>query len=82
MMSQIPGMFSFAIWNDEKKALFCARDRFGEKPFYYAEGKNGEFVFASEIKSILASGLIDSIVDEGQIAHFLNYSYVYPTRTI
>lgn len=82
MMSHVPGMFSFAIWDEEKQELFCARDRFGEKPFYYAEGKNGEFVFASEIKSILASGLIDPIVDEGQIAHFLNYSYVYPTRTI
>ena len=56
-LSFLPGMFSFAIWDDEKKTLTCARDRFGEKPFYYAFGKNGEFIFASEIKAILSGSL-------------------------
>lgn len=46
------GMFSFAIWDKSKKQLFAARDRFGIKPFYYYF-KNGVFIFASEIKSIL-----------------------------
>lgn len=46
------GMFSFAIWNESKKELFCARDRFGIKPFYYTViGKN--FMFASEAKALL-----------------------------
>lgn len=82
MMRHLPGMFAFALWDEYKQRLFCARDRFGEKPFYYAMGQNGEFVFASEIKGILASGLVEPILDTEQVWHYLNYSYVYPTRTI
>ncbi len=47
------GMFSFAIYDKREKKLFCARDRFGEKPFFYAFVKNKYFVFGSEIKVIL-----------------------------
>src|SRR6476646_963609 len=36
MMPHLPGMFAFALWDERAGALFCARDRFGEKPFYYA----------------------------------------------
>lgn len=82
MMPYVPGMFAFALWDETKKILFCARDRFGEKPFFYAIGKHGEFIFASEIKAILASGLIKPKLDMGQIRHYLSYSYVYPTKTI
>jgi asparagine synthase (glutamine-hydrolysing) len=46
------GMFAFALWDEEKQALFCARDRFGIKPFYYAI-VNGVFYCASEIKALL-----------------------------
>lgn len=49
------GMFAFAIWDMRQHLLFCARDRLGIKPFHYTQ-KNDEFVFASEIKAILASG--------------------------
>jgi asparagine synthase (glutamine-hydrolysing) len=50
------GMFAFAIWDEEEQELFAARDRFGEKPFYYFF--NGrELVFASEIKAIWAAGV-------------------------
>jgi asparagine synthase (glutamine-hydrolysing) len=42
-LSRLPSMFAFALWDDEEQTLFCARDRFGEKPFYYACGRNGEF---------------------------------------
>jgi len=51
-LEKFNGMFAFAIWDDLNKRLFCARDRFGIKPFYYYfDGKI--FVFASEIKAIL-----------------------------
>lgn len=48
-LSDLDGMFSFAIWDEVEGTLFCARDRFGEKPFHYYHNKN-QFVFASEIK--------------------------------
>lgn len=49
------GMWAFAIWDTEEKTLFCSRDRFGIKPFYYYD--DGDlFIFASEIRAILASG--------------------------
>ena len=49
------GMFAFAIWDVRQQKLFCARDRLGIKPFHYA-WRNGCFLFASEIKGILAAG--------------------------
>lgn len=50
-LKEFDGMFAFAIWDKKNEELFCARDRFGEKPFFYY--KDGEqFVFASEMKSI------------------------------
>ena len=82
MLSHLPGMFAFALWDDREQRLFCARDRFGEKPFYYAVGRNGELIFASEIKSILASNLVDPVLDMRAVSHYLHYSYIYPTLTI
>lgn len=52
------GMFAFAIWDDEEQTLFCARDRFGEKPFYYVQDEaNSAFLFASEMKALYAAGV-------------------------
>lgn len=82
LLQELPGMFSFAIWNNEKQELFCARDRFGEKPFYFATGKNGEFVFGSEIKAVLASGLITPEVNNEALYHFLQYGYVSAYQSI
>ena len=82
LLDELPGMFAFAIWDEEKQELFCARDRFGEKPFYYAIGKNGDFIFASEIKGILASGLIVPEVNQEALHHFLHYGYVSTYQSI
>lgn len=82
LLDELPGMFAFSIWDEEKQELFCARDRFGEKPFYYAIGKNGEFIFGSEIKAILASKLIEPIVNQDAISHFLQYGYVSAQQSI
>lgn len=57
-LDRFNGMFAFAIWDNSKKQLFCARDRIGIKPFYYSvSGDN--FIFASDIKTVLASGLCE-----------------------
>lgn len=82
LLHELPGMFAFAIWDEEKQELFAARDRFGEKPFFYALGKNGEFIFASEIKAILASGLIAPKVNNEALYHYLQYGYVNAYQTI
>jgi asparagine synthase (glutamine-hydrolysing) len=82
LLKILPGMFSFALWDSVKNQLFCARDRFGEKPFYYAIGKNNEFLFASEIRAIIASGMISPEIDNNSIANYLKRLYVNPGRTI
>ena len=57
-LKYLNGMFAFAIWDNQEKSLFCARDRIGIKPFYYTI-KNNQFIFASDIKTIIASGLYE-----------------------
>ena len=52
MLSHLRGMFSFALYDKKEKELFCARDHFGIKPFYYYNDNNC-FIFASEIKAFL-----------------------------
>jgi len=52
------GMFAFAIWDNKENTLFAARDRFGVKPFHYAFDGKGNFLFASEIKTLFAGGAV------------------------
>lgn len=82
MTPHLPGAFSFAIWDEKKQRLFCSRDRFGEKPFFYALGENKELIFASEIKSILTSGLVKPELATDSMAHMLQFFYVHPSKTI
>lgn len=56
-VQRLEGMWAFAIWEPARQRLFCSRDRLGIKPFYYALTPAG-FAFASEIKAVLASGLV------------------------
>ena len=58
-LSRFNGMFAIAIVDRAKNQLFCARDRFGIKPFYYSMSNKG-FVFASEIKALFESGLVEA----------------------
>jgi asparagine synthase (glutamine-hydrolysing) len=81
MMDHLPGMFSFGIWNEIGQTFFAARDRFGEKPFYYAF-INGGLVFASEIKAILASKLITTELNESALIDYFNFGFVGTNKTI
>lgn len=65
------GMWSFAIWDELEQALFCSRDRFGEKPFYYFFDES-TFIFGSEIKQLLAYG-VPFEVNESMLHNFLFY---------
>jgi asparagine synthase (glutamine-hydrolysing) len=81
-LDHLPGMFAFGIWDELEQTLFAARDRFGEKPFYYAWGKNGEFIFASEIKAILATGLISPVLSKSALYHYMQFLYIHPYQTV
>lgn len=76
------GMFAFAIWDTRQDKLFAARDLFGEKPFYYAFLPDGSLLFGSEIKAILASGLLSPELDLNAVDAYLALGYVPPDRTI
>ncbi|HYO63138.1 MAG TPA: asparagine synthase (glutamine-hydrolyzing) [Pyrinomonadaceae bacterium] len=68
-LPRLNGMFAFAVWDDRERTLTLARDRLGIKPLYYAtppagdDGAGADFLFASEVKAILASGLVERAVD-------------------
>ena len=69
------GMFGVATWDKRKKSLLLVRDRMGVKPlYYYWDGKT--FLFASEIKAILASGLVDRKIDKQSLWDYLTFRYV------
>lgn len=69
-LSRLQGMYSFALWDSRTKTLYCVRDPVGIKPLLYAESVDG-FVFASEIKGLLASGLVPRTVDRGSLRGLL-----------
>ncbi len=81
LLNRIKGMYSFAIWDENKKKLFAARDRFGIKPFVYYHGKD-EFIFSSELKAIANYSNFEKIINQDSIADFFIYSYIPYNKTI
>jgi len=71
-VNKFNGMFAFAIWDENKKILFAARDHMGVKPFYYAF-QNGSFYFASEPKAILACPSFKKELEEKNISYYLTF---------
>ena len=75
------GMFSFAIWNKEKKELFIARDRVGIKPLYYSI-QDTCIVFSSEIRALLASEEVPRKLNKLALPEYLQYQTVHAPNTI
>lgn len=80
-LAHLNGMFAFAIWDRENQTLFMARDRVGIKPFYYSLNE-GVLVFGSEIRSILATNLVDRKIDKKGLYEFFNRIAVRTPGTI
>jgi asparagine synthase (glutamine-hydrolysing) len=71
-LQRFNGMWSFALWDRRKQVLFCSRDRFGIKPFYYSLA-NGAFFFASEIKQILQASSMPRVANSNTVYNFLEW---------
>lgn len=74
LLKHVRGMFAFALWDKPKNELFCARDFFGIKPFYYTQHE-GRFIFASEIKSILEFPGIERTLNTDALEQYLSFQY-------
>lgn len=80
MLNELNGMFAFALWDSNKKLLFCARDRFGVKPLYYTVC-NGTFLFSSEIKSFLSFPGFSVSPNAEAIHEYLSFNYSLGDKT-
>ncbi len=80
-VKHLDGQFAFIVWNDESKEMFFARDRFGKKPLYYFfDGST--IVFASEIKTLLASGVLVPELDYSAIDNYLRLMYIPSWKSV
>jgi asparagine synthase (glutamine-hydrolysing) len=80
-LTEFRGMFAFAIWDAGRHRLFVARDAMGIKPLYYStQGKY--FLFASEVRTLLGTGLIQRRLDRSGLLNYLRFGSVYDPITL
>lgn len=80
-LHQFNGMFAFAIWDKKEEKLFLARDRYGIKPLYYYKTDKC-FIFASEVKAIIASGLYETKLDKEGLVEYLTFQNFFTDKTL
>jgi asparagine synthase (glutamine-hydrolysing) len=78
---RLRGMFAFAIWDEQERRLFLARDRLGIKPLYYYCDRH-RLIFASELKAILEDDTIPKELDLEALSDYLSFGYVPSPKTI
>ncbi|MGC9028708.1 MAG: asparagine synthase (glutamine-hydrolyzing) [Desulfomonilaceae bacterium] len=81
MLEDLNGMFSFAIWDGERKRLFLARDRLGKKPLYY-HASGGKLSFASELYSLLQDPTVPQDMSEQALFQYFLYDFIPAPHTI
>ncbi|MBK6671531.1 MAG: hypothetical protein IPG46_18405 [Actinobacteria bacterium] len=82
LLDHLPGTFAFALWDERQRTLLLARDRFGERPLYWAMTSTGCLAFASETHALVSSGLVDNRPDPEMVAQMLRQGYVPTDRSI
>jgi asparagine synthase (glutamine-hydrolysing) len=75
------GMFAFALWDRERRRLLLARDHMGQKPLFFWED-DGRFVFASEVKGVLASGRVAPKLDLDALWHYISLRFIPDDRSL
>ena len=75
-LEKLRGMFAFAIWDKKDESLFMARDRVGKKPLFFSHLPNGNFVFGSELKSLITHGEMPKEIDKESLDSYLTFGYV------
>ncbi len=81
MLDKLDGMYAFSLFDSEKNILFIARDRMGEKPLYYYID-DYFFIWGSELKSLLSTGLIEKEIDREALNQYLQLTYIPSPNTI
>jgi len=81
VVSRFNGIFAFALWDRERRELFLARDRYGIKPLYYTN-IGSTFLFASEIKALLANPAVRATMDLEGLCEYLTFQNFFTDRTL
>ena len=76
MADHMHGMFAFALWDDQEKKLFCLRDQFGTKPFYYYETAEGDLLYGTTIRQIIEQPGFVKELNEEMLQIYLSLTYV------
>ena len=81
MADHMHGMFAFALWDEEEQKLFCLRDQFGTKPFYYYEIEDGELLYGTMIRDIIDQPGFKKELNEEMLQLYLSLTYVAGENT-
>lgn len=81
MATHLYGMFAFALWDEEEKQLFCLRDQFGTKPFYYYETEDGQLLYGTTIRGIMEQPGFVKELNEEMLQIYLSLTYVAGENT-
>ena len=81
MADHMHGMFAFALWDEEEQKLFCLRDQFGTKPFYYYETEDGELLYGTMIRDIIDQPGFKKELNEEILQLYLSLTYVAGENT-
>ena len=81
-LHRLCGMFALALWDDSRRELLLTVDPVGIKPLYYCRGEDGSVLFASEIRALLATGLVPRTLDPAAVESYLSYGAVQAPNSI